>query len=152
MDKLLKLLLGNHQSSSAVGYVMLAFTLWQEYSGQFNSTLALLGVGLFFLLRFANEHVPGLPGLIDAVLVEIRQRSNATLPRPAPVPNQYEHATPRQNFEQALLQEQRDALGRENQFLKQQVAELNQRTEAQRAQTQTRIDALPAGRDALREG
>lgn len=156
MDKLLKLLVGNHQESSLAGYLLLGFSLWQQYHEQFSPLLALVGVGLFFILRFTNERLPGVDEVLQAVLRSLANRgvvSNTTGLANAP-PARHQ-PTP---YEQQLMREvetlrgQRDAVIEDAAKLRQNLDYSNRQVEAHRANTSTRVDALPLGDDVLGRG
>ena len=67
--KLLQWLLGNHATSSWAGYLVLAFTGYQQLTAQgFDAKWAGVGAGLFFVLRFMNEGQPNFGKLLNSVL------------------------------------------------------------------------------------
>lgn len=155
MDKLLKLFLGNHQQSSIAGYLMLGFTLWQQYREQFNPTLAAIGVGLFFVLRFMNERVPGLVGLVQSVVAQYLRQAPPTVLVTTPVEPARHQPTP---YEQQLMREvetlrgEREAVLEDAANLRRNLTIASHELEQHRAQTNTRINTLPLGDDVLGRG
>lgn len=79
MDKIIQLLLGREQGSSLAGYAVLIWSLYQGLveSGIHDYKLIAIGIGLFFILRFMNEKVPGLNSLVVEVVRQLQARQVA---------------------------------------------------------------------------
>lgn len=95
MSKIIQLLLGSHQDSSLAGWAVLAWSVYQALieSGYHDYKMLLLGIGIFFVLRFMNERVPGLTQLVADVLRQVQSQQAAIAASPVLQPG----ASPRPN-------------------------------------------------------
>lgn len=146
MDKFTKLVLGNHQESSLIAWLMLGYTVFTQMQEQgFDLKLTLIGVGFFFLLRFANERVPGLSQALAEGLRQLQTRQ-PTNTAPLNPPSPYVNVPTRQMDE---LQKRLIQLENENAGFRAELAVNQQRSQEVQRNATTQIDLARSG-DPLR--
>ena len=168
MDKVLKFFLGNHQSSSLVGYAIGLFALFNDAreSGAVSTRDAVIVAAIVFGFRFLNENVPSIGGVVSRLLNVSGDGSGQALPpvsermvqavqtSPGLITNtQSEQVTRLQQQLQAAIG-QRDAVIKDAALMREQLRQSDQQLGVLRAELQSQVAAIrdQSDGDLLRHG
>lgn len=170
MDKLLKFFLGNHQSSSLVGYALGLFALFNQAreAGAVSTRDAVLVAAIVFGFRFLNERASSIGAIAGKLLGVSGDGTGQALPpvaermivgQPAQISPALHQAI--QSEQEAKLRQQlqavigqRDAVIKDAAMMREQLRQSDQQLGVLRAQLQNQVDSLRAQSDAdvLRNG
>jgi len=170
MNKLIQLVLGNHQSSSLVGYAIGLFALFNQAreAGAVNVRDAIIVTAIVFGFRFLNDRAPSIGAIAGKLLSVSGDGTGQALPpvtermivgQPAQISPALHQAI--QSEQEAKLRQQlqtvigqRDAVIKDAALMREQLRQSDQQLGVLRAQLQNQVDNLRAHSDAdvLRHG